>query len=160
MGRWITYEVSYGAIFRWKPVRKGRIGVCVRTIGSGVLPPEWSSGRRSLLARRGHRRSRGREEISRACDAPAENGRIRSPYEKPASHEPGPGPRRQEPRRFYSSGLRARMKALANLPATCGRIVSASSPEQARNWRASSASYTRVTSKLMLVNPAAASFAA
>ncbi len=65
--------------------------------------------------------------------------------------------RRNRP--YAIAGFRARMKALANLPATCGRIASASSPERDRNCRASSASYTRVTSNPMSVNPAAASFA-
>lgn len=57
------------------------------------------------------------------------------------SHARGPRNDHEQqvgPQHVLPSGLRARMKALATFPSTCGAIVSASMPLPARNDRASS----------------------
>ena len=55
---------------------------------------------------------------------------------------------------FQSRLPRARMKALMNLPSTCGAMASTSTPWSCRNTRASSILWTRVGSISICSNPA------
>src|SRR5215469_11808830 len=63
----------------------------------------------------------------------------------------------QQPGAQQLAGFVARMKALINLPCTCGAIASTSTPCPLKKVRASLMSYMRVGSISMLSKPALAS---